>query len=271
MKKSYLTLVVILMITTLNAQNKKEQISALTYQIDSLNAVVLKERTSNDSLVRVLNADINVKKEEIQSLNTTLAENQRLVSVKDSEILLLQEKMKWAMDSVGVLTQMLKNYQDTLQSLSESNYEGNSYLNGVQSQNLFSKKYEKVPYYDGVKLLKFQKYPMSNDKIDIVDWLNNFTKTNESRLVYNYDSDPIDWIGPEVLVTELYENGIVVEKYLSYESIVVKIRLPFISKEDALRLFAEFDFSNLALGCSTPIVEVVQEFSGVTVIFGSGC
>ena len=118
MKKSYLTLVVILMITTLHAQNKKEQIAALTHQIDSLNAVVLKERTSNDSLVRVLNADINVKKEEIQSLNTTLAENQRLVSVKNSEILLLQEKLKSALDSVNVLVQMLESQQDTISYIS---------------------------------------------------------------------------------------------------------------------------------------------------------
>jgi hypothetical protein len=106
------------MTTTLFAQNKKEQIATLTSQIDSLNAVVLKERTSNDSLVRFLNADINVKKEEIQSLNTTLAENQRLVSVKDSEILLLQEKLKSALDSVNVLVQMLESQQDTISYIS---------------------------------------------------------------------------------------------------------------------------------------------------------
>ena len=118
MKKNYLTLVVIIMTTTLFAQNKKEQIATLTSQIDSLNAVVLKERTSNDSLARVLNADINVKKEEIQSLNTTLAENQRLVSVKNSEILLLQEKLKSALDSVNVLVQMLESQQDTISYIS---------------------------------------------------------------------------------------------------------------------------------------------------------
>lgn len=106
------------MTTTLFAQNKKEQIATLTSQIDSLNAVVLKERTSNDSLVRFLNADINVKKEEIQSLNTTLAESQRLVSVKDSEILLLQEKMKWAMDSMNVLVQKLEPQKDSISSIS---------------------------------------------------------------------------------------------------------------------------------------------------------
>lgn len=118
MKKNYLTLIVIIMTTTLFAQNKKEQIATLTSQIDSLNAVVLKERTSNDSLARVLNADINVKKEEIQSLHTTLAENQRLVSLKDSEILLLQEKMKWAMDSMNVLVQMLEPQKDSISSIS---------------------------------------------------------------------------------------------------------------------------------------------------------
>ena len=132
MKKNYLTLVVIIMTTTLFAQNKKEQIATLTSQIDSLNAVVLKERASNDSLVRVLNADINVKKEEIQSLNTdinvkkeeiqslntSLAENQKQVSLKDSEILLLQEKMKWAMDSMNVLVQMLEPQKDSISSIS---------------------------------------------------------------------------------------------------------------------------------------------------------
>ncbi|MDA1115031.1 MAG: hypothetical protein O2993_01060, partial [Bacteroidetes bacterium] len=61
MKKNYLTLVVIIMTTTLFAQNRKEQIAKLTSQIDSLNSMVLKDRTSNDSLVRVLNTDINVK------------------------------------------------------------------------------------------------------------------------------------------------------------------------------------------------------------------
>jgi hypothetical protein len=118
MKKLYTILALICLINPVFSQNKKEQISALTHQIDSLNAVVLKERTSNDSLVRVLNADINVKKEEIQSLNTTLAENQRLVSVKNSEILLLQEKLKSALDSVNVLVQMLESQQDTISYIS---------------------------------------------------------------------------------------------------------------------------------------------------------
>ncbi|MDA0327310.1 MAG: hypothetical protein O3C47_09040 [Bacteroidetes bacterium] len=118
MKKNYLTLVVIIMTTTLFAQNRKEQIAKLTSQIDSLNSMVLKDRTSNDSLVRVLNTDINVKKQEIQSLNTTLAENQKLVSIKDSEILLLQEKMKWALDSMNVLVQMLEPKKDSISSIS---------------------------------------------------------------------------------------------------------------------------------------------------------
>lgn len=118
MKKNYLTLVFIIMTTTLFAQNRKEQIAELTSQIDSLNSMVLKERTSNDSLVRVLNADINVKKQEIQSLNTTLAETQRLVSFKDSEILLLQEKMKLALDSMNVLVQMLEPKKDSISSIS---------------------------------------------------------------------------------------------------------------------------------------------------------
>ena len=118
MKKNYLTLVVIIMTTTLFAQNRKEQIAKLTSQIDSLNSMVLKDRTSNDSLVRVLNADINFKKQEIQSLNTTLAENQKLVSIKDSEILLLQEKMKWALDSMNVLVQMLEPKKDSISSIS---------------------------------------------------------------------------------------------------------------------------------------------------------
>ena len=106
------------MTTTLFAQNRKEQIAKLTSQIDSLNSMVLKDRTSNDSLVRVLNTDINVKKQEIQSLNTTLAENQKLVSIKDSEILLLQEKMKWALDSMNVLVQMLEPKKDSISSIS---------------------------------------------------------------------------------------------------------------------------------------------------------
>lgn len=118
MKKLYTILIMIYFINPTFSQSKKEQIATLTSQIDSLNSMVLKERTSNDSLVRVLNADINFKKQEIQSLNTALAENQRLVSIKDSEILLLQEKMKLALDSMNVLVQMLEAKKDSISSIS---------------------------------------------------------------------------------------------------------------------------------------------------------
>ena len=62
MKKLYTILIMIYFINPTFSQSKKEQIAKLTSQIDSLNSMVLKERTSNDSLVRVLNADINFKK-----------------------------------------------------------------------------------------------------------------------------------------------------------------------------------------------------------------
>jgi sporulation protein YlmC with PRC-barrel domain len=118
MKKSYLTLVVILMTTILYAQNKKEQIALLTDKVDSLNAVILKELITNDSIGQVLNTDINAKKEEIQTLNISLIENQKILALKNSEILLLQDKMKLALDSVSVLVQMLESKKDSISSIS---------------------------------------------------------------------------------------------------------------------------------------------------------
>jgi hypothetical protein len=270
MKKSLTVLLSLIIACSAFSQSKKEQIETLTFQLDSLQRVIFKERESKDSINQVLNTDINKKKEEINTLNSVKIENQKDLALKDSEISLLKDKMKLALDSLHLLGQTLESYKNTIQSLSASKYEGASYVNEVQAQQLFSRKYEKVSYYDGTKLLKFQKYPMSNTKIDIVDWLNNFTKTSESRLVYNYDSDPIDWMGPLVLVTELYENGIIVEKYLGYESQNIIIKLPFLSKESAILLFSKLDLSSFE-ACFEPTIEVQQGFAGAIVSFGSGC
>lgn len=259
-------------INTLFAQSKKVQIETLTFQMDSLQQVIYKERKSKDSINQVLHADINTKQEEINSLNSEKVENQKGLALKDAEITILEEKISLSLDSLHLLGQIIESYKDTVQSFRSSKDEGEWYThtNELQPEQLFSEKYEKVSYYDGTKLLKFQKYPMNNAKIDVVDWLNNFTKTSETRLVYDYDSDPIDWKGPVVLVTELYENGMIVEKYLGYESQTIIIKLPFLSKESAILLFSKLDLSSFGT-CFEPTNDVEQGFAGAIVTISSGC
>ena len=253
--KIFLTALSLIIACFAFSQSKKDQIETLTFQMDSLQQVIFKERKSKDSINQVLNADINTKLEEINRLNSEKVENQKDLALKDSEISMLEDKIRLSLDSLHLLGLIIETYKDTLQS---------------QAEHLFSRKYEKVLYYDGTKLLKFQKYPMSNAKIDVVDWLNNFTKMSETRLVYDYDSDPIDWKGPVVLVTELYENGIIVEKYLGYESQTIIIKLPFLSKESAILLFSKLDLSSFGT-CFEPTNDVEQGFAGAKVTISSGC
>ena len=268
--KIFLTALSLIIACFAFSQSKKDQIETLTFQMDSLQQVIFKERKSKDSINQVLNADINTKLEEINRLNSEKVENQKDLALKDSEISMLEDKIRLSLDSLHLLGLIIETYKDTLQSLRSSKDEEASYLNELQAEHLFSRKYEKVLYYDGTKLLKFQKYPMSNAKIDVVDWLNNFTKMSETRLVYDYDSDPIDWKGPVVLVTELYENGIIVEKYLGYESQTIIIKLPFLSKESAILLFSKLDLSSFGT-CFEPTNDVEQGFAGAKVTISSGC
>lgn len=72
------------------------------------------------------------------------------------------------------------------------------------------------------------------------------------------------------LVTEMYENGIVVEKPLGYGGQTITMRLPFLSKESAIILFSKLDLSSFQ-NCWEPDIEFNQGFNGAIVRFSSGC
>ena len=117
MKKSYLTLVVILMITTLNAQNKKEQIAALTHQIDSLNMELQITRNNAsievaklDSIIKSFELEINVitgKLNESKSNVSELIEKEKKLSEEIQNLNNENEKLRIELETKGQLVTII--------------------------------------------------------------------------------------------------------------------------------------------------------------------
>ena len=97
--------------------------------------------------------------------------------------------------------------------------------------------------------MKFKTYPIPKKGQDVLEWLKQFEVQNEINIVYDYDVDPDDWKGVSSYSLSIYKNGITVHEYLSYESVSIKIEIPFLSKNDAKIIFEELNLFNLARGC----------------------
>ena len=128
--------------------------------------------------------------------------------------------------------------------------------------------YENVIGPKGDTLNLFKDYPIPSEEVDFEEWVSQFKKLSESKTVYNYYSDPIDWKGPVVNRTTHYENGIVVDYFSMYESISVEVKLPFIERDQAINLFNKINIDDLSYG-QRNIIFTKNNF-GVAVEFGGG-
>jgi len=119
------------------SQSRKDQIITLNQKVDSLELVISNERQFTKEIVNELELKITNYKKEIQSLNAYLTEKQSIISVKNSEILLLQEKLKSALDSVNVLFQSLDSQKDTIIMLRKELYKAEKWIT-ISNLNSFA-------------------------------------------------------------------------------------------------------------------------------------
>ena len=129
-------------------------------------------------------------------------------------------------------------------------------------------KYEKVIEPRGDSLILFKPYQKPFEEIDFDKWLNQFEILSESRIVYDYYSDPIDFKGPIVNTTIHFKNGMVVDYFSMYESMSVKVKLPFINRVNAINLFNKINIDNLTYDQRN--ISFTNYNFGVIIEFGGG-
>ena len=255
-------------------QSKKVQIEALNKSLDSLITVLATTKDNASKQITEFNATIDGLNAEISELTSGLSELESSVANLEKYKSKLTRENDRLKTDLGELSKKNLELEGKISAFSQDKLDGGVDGN-IQSLNSFSKNYKNI-IARNVSYLKFQKYPLPNSKLDILQWLKQFEISSETKVVYDYDVDPEDWKGVTGLHLTNYKNGIILQKLSGYESLSIRIEFPFLSVNDAQLLFKQFDLLELAPGCfGEDDMEINFKYStetmSTTVYFGNGC
>ena len=254
MKKTITVFLVIMSISVVNAQSKKKQIETLTYNLDSVSTVLLKEKDS----IQMLNSTKLVLESQISSLKNE-------IESKDDKIESLTKEVKSLKQYNQLLVTDLNLKSDSLKHLNRSISKNISSLQDsilkITSQS--KKKKHKVLCNKG--------YPSPYSKQEITLWLKQFKVISkiERELV-----NPDDEMYNGYTANSFYENGITLEESYGYESVTIRIVFPGIQVTDVKKIFKNLILSKLAPGCgdeSDIVVEYLFKNGATIVYIYNGC